>query len=315
MPAFPAISEQARVRRLALPSGKVRMVLDTDTYNEIDDQFAVAYAMLSPQHMEVEAIYAAPFFNRRCSGPGDGMEKSYEEILRLLELLDRRHEGFAFKGSDRYLPSPEEPVRSPAAEDLVRRAMSGDEPLYVVAIGAPTNLASAMLIEPAITERIVVVWLGGNPLYWPHADEFNLGQDLPASRLLFDCGVPLVNIPCMNVAEHLRTTVPELEKHLKGKGGVGDYLFTIFCDYCRERRADLLALSKVIWDISAVAFLINPQWVPTELVHSPILTERVTYSIDRGRHLIRMATHTERDAIFGDLFRKVRAGDNVRPRP
>jgi len=311
MPAFPALSEQARIQRLALPSGKVRMVLDTDTYNEIDDQFAVAYALLSPEHMEVEAIYAAPFFNSRCSGPGEGMAKSYEEILRLLDLLDRRHEGFAFKGSDRYLPSADEPVRSPAAEDLVSRAMSGDEPLYVLAIGAPTNVASAILIEPAIIERIVVVWLGGNPLYWPHANEFNLQQDLPASRLLFDSGVPLVNIPCMNVAEHLRTTIPELEKHLNGKGRLGDYLFTIFRDHCS---GDAFAWSKVIWDISAVAFLINPQWVPTDLVHSPILTERVTYSIDRRRHLIRMATHTERDAIFGDLFRKVGVGDNVRPR-
>ena len=59
----------------------VRMVLDTDTYNEIDDQFAVVYALISPE-LDVQAVYAAPFHNNRSSGPGDGMEKSYEEILR-----------------------------------------------------------------------------------------------------------------------------------------------------------------------------------------------------------------------------------------
>ncbi|MBE0698068.1 MAG: nucleoside hydrolase, partial [Anaerolineaceae bacterium] len=39
------------------------MVLDTDTYNEIDDQFAVVYALLSPEQLQVEALYAAPFTN------------------------------------------------------------------------------------------------------------------------------------------------------------------------------------------------------------------------------------------------------------
>ncbi|MFC1725309.1 hypothetical protein ACFL4T_06755 [candidate division KSB1 bacterium] len=43
------------------PAGRVRMVLDTDTYNEIDDQFAVVYSLISPERLNVEAIYAAPF--------------------------------------------------------------------------------------------------------------------------------------------------------------------------------------------------------------------------------------------------------------
>ena len=63
------------------------MVLDTDTCNEIDDQFALVYALLCPEKLNVEAVYAAPFTNDRSTGPGDGMEKSYEEILRLLERL------------------------------------------------------------------------------------------------------------------------------------------------------------------------------------------------------------------------------------
>ena len=55
------------------------MVLDTDTYNEIDDQFALVYALLCPEKLNVEAVYAALFTNDRSTGPGDGMEKSYEE--------------------------------------------------------------------------------------------------------------------------------------------------------------------------------------------------------------------------------------------
>ena len=50
------------------------MVLDTDTYNEIDDQYALAQVLLSPEDVTVEAVYAAPFHNARSTGPGDGME-------------------------------------------------------------------------------------------------------------------------------------------------------------------------------------------------------------------------------------------------
>ena len=81
MAAFPTLTAAERERLLALPDGPVNMVLDTDTYNEIDDQFALVYALLS-EKLTMEAVYAAPFFNSRSSGPEDGMLRSYEEIGR-----------------------------------------------------------------------------------------------------------------------------------------------------------------------------------------------------------------------------------------
>src|SRR5687768_13169134 len=98
MVQIPAISGALRLDRLRPPAGKVRIALDTDTYNEVDDQFALTYALLSPEQMTVEAIYAAPFHNRRSSGPADGMERSYAEILRLLAKLGRRTDGLVYKG-------------------------------------------------------------------------------------------------------------------------------------------------------------------------------------------------------------------------
>ena len=67
----------------------IKMILDTDTYNEVDDQFALVYALLSPESVKVEAVHAAPFHNENSSGPGDGMRKSYAEILRLMAFMDR----------------------------------------------------------------------------------------------------------------------------------------------------------------------------------------------------------------------------------
>ena len=88
--AFPVLSEQLRAERLSQPEGELRVVLDTDTYNEVDDQFAVVHALLSPERISLQALYAAPFHNGRSDGPADGMEKSYDEIIRLLERLCRR---------------------------------------------------------------------------------------------------------------------------------------------------------------------------------------------------------------------------------
>ena len=160
---WPVLSNEDLIKRLNLPEGKIDMVLDTDTYNEVDDQFALAYCLLSPERLNVEAVYAAPYFNARSTGPADGMEKSYDEIVRLLGKMHRKPDGFVFKGAKEYMKDARTPVDSPAVRDLIARAMAreDDDPLYVAAIGAITNIASALLIEPALTRKIVVVWLGG----------------------------------------------------------------------------------------------------------------------------------------------------------
>jgi len=300
---FPAVSESQRIEMLKHPGSRpVRMVLDTDTGNEIDDQFALVYALISPE-LNVQAVYAAPFTNNRSTGPADGMEKSYEEILRILSRLEKSPNGFAFKGSSTYLSDLKNPERSPAALDLVERARKSkpEDPLYVVAVGAITNVANAILIDPSIIRNIVVVWLGGNGLNWPDQREFNFRQDLKASRIIFDCGVPFVQLPCTPVVTHFATTVPEMERYVAGRGAIGDYLLAIFKDY----RKDHFGWSKVLWDMTAVAWVIDDKSLPSDLVHSPIVTDNYTFSFDQSRHLIRTVNFVQRDPIFRDFFTKL----------
>jgi inosine-uridine nucleoside N-ribohydrolase len=285
------------------PAGTVRVVLDTDTYNEIDDQYAVVYALLSPERLRVEALYAAPFENRGSTGPEDGMLASYDELRRLLERLPDRGGTPVYHGSRAWLPGPDQPVESPAATDLIRRAGGSGETLYVVTIGAPTNVASALLLEPGITERIVVVWLGGNPWYWHRAVEFNVHQDMHASHVLFDSGVPLVHVPCRNVTEHLRTTQAEVDRFVRGTSPIGDYLADIYDAHF----SDHFARSKVLWDVGAVAWLVKPDRVPSAVVHSPVLTTEGTWSHDPRRHLIREVLGVDRDSVFADLFGKLKS--------
>ena len=301
--SFPQISESQRINMLKHPGERpVRMVLDTDTYNEIDDQFALVYSLISPE-LDVRAVYAAPFKNSRSKGPKDGMEKSYEEILRILNKLDKSPDGFAFKGSTSYLTDIKKPEKSSAAMDLISRAnkSSPEDPLYVVAVGAITNVSNAILIDSTIIDKIVVVWLGGNGHHWPHQREFNYRQDLNASRIIFDCGVPFVQLACTPVVTHFATTVPEMERYVGGRGPIGDYLLKIFKDY----RKDHFGWSKVLWDMTAVAWIINDKWLPSDLVHSPIVTDNYTFSFDESRHLIRTVKFVNRDPIFRDFFTKL----------
>ena len=91
--------------RLSRPTGPVDVVLDTDTYNEIDDQFAVSYLICSAEKLHLQAIYAAPFFNEksttfsadwRASGcadhrrPGDANMLDWERLFLKLHCLFHR---------------------------------------------------------------------------------------------------------------------------------------------------------------------------------------------------------------------------------
>ncbi len=305
MSDFPELSEALRQQRLAWPEGRVRMVVDTDTYNEIDDQFALAYALNSPEKLDIAAIYAAPFYNERSSGPGDGMRKSYTEILRLMAFMDRPvPDGYVFRGAESYLPDDGGPTSSPAAKDLIAKAHAqGDDPLYVVAVGALTNVASAILMDPSIIRSIVVLWLGGHALDQEDTEEFNLRQDTRAAHVVLDSGVPLVLFPCRGVISHLHTSVEELENLMQGHNPICDYLV----DIVREFSQGQSPWSKVIWDIAPIAWLLNAEWLPTRLVPSPVLTDEMTWALDGSRHLIRYCSYVHRDGIFADMVTKLTA--------
>ena len=152
-------------------------------------------------------------------------------------------------------------------DDLIPAvAAPDDDPLYVVAIGAITNVAAALLLEPDLVRKIVVVWLG-NTHHQPSTMEFNLMQDPDAARVIFDSGVPFVQIPCLGVASHLLTTRSELDETIKGRNAISDFLYERFVSYS----SDHFAWAKEIWDISAIAYLLDESYMLTEIPRSPAI--------------------------------------------
>jgi inosine-uridine nucleoside N-ribohydrolase len=299
------LSECDRLALLTPRKGKLRVAIDTDTYNEIDDQFALVHALLSPERMEVEAIYAAPFMNETCFDPGRGMELSYQEILALLERLGIPHEGLVHRGATNYVGPDKIAVKAPAIDDLVARARNGspDNPLYVIAIGAISNVASALLAAPDMVDRIVVVWLGGHAIHWQHQVEFNLQQDVGGTQVLFDCGVPLVLVPCEGVTSILHSTVPEIERYVEPFGEIGKFLAMRFKGYSDDH----IGWAKEIWDMGAVGWALDPDWAPSVLMPTPVLANEMRYSTDRSRHLMRYVGSINRNSIMQDFIRKLAA--------
>ena len=302
-----SIDNARLIRRLEKPKGRVDVVIDTDTYNEIDDQYALSYLIKSDEKLDLKAIYAAPFFNEKSTGPADGMEKSYREIMNVLTLLEREDlKEHVYRGSTEYLPSKTEPVISDAAKDLAERAMNYTEehPLYVVAIAAITNVASALLLNPDIKNRIVLIWLGGNATNWPDNKEFNLYQDVAGARIVFGCGVPLVQLPCMGVVSAFTTSGPELEYHLRGKNKLCDYLVNVTTTEAAACNGGPV-WTRPIWDVTAVAWLLDGDFEEDCLIHSPIPEYDNRYAFDNNRHFIKYVYHIKRDKLFADLFAKL----------
>ena len=295
------------LNRLQKPSQRVDVVLDTDTFNEIDDQFALAYLIQSPERLTLKAIYAAPFLNAKSESPADGMEKSHAEILRILSLMEREDLAeLVYRGSTRFLPGETEPVSSPAAEHLAGLAMNytPEHPLYVIAIAAITNVASALLLRPEIRDRVVIVWLGGHSYDWFDTKEFNMRQDVAAARVVFGCGAALVQLPCMGVVSAFATSGPELEYWLRGKNKLCDYLLDTTIKEAAARQGGAL-WSRPIWDVCAVAWLLDGRFMLDRLEHSPIPQYDHHYSFDKTRHFIRYVYYISRDRLFEDLFTKL----------
>ena len=297
------------LKNLDVPKGKVDVVLDTDAYNEIDDQYAIAYLLNSEDKLNVKAIYAAPFFNENSKSPKDGMERSYDEIIKLINLMNRSElTDIVYNGSDRYLPDEKTPVVSEAAQHLAALAANytTENPLYIVGIAAITNVASAVLINPEIAKNIVVVWLGGHSLEFHDTKEFNMMQDIAAARVIMKSDIPLVQLPCMGVVDAFKISKPELEFWLKGKNKLCDYLVE-HTVRAAEAYASGKPWERVIWDVTAVAWLLNEddKFMLSRIVNKHIPNYDFQYNLSKDCGFMRYVYSINCDSLMNDLIRKL----------
>ena len=144
---LPSIEHHEILKNIGIPDTNSikQIIMDTDTYNEIDDQFALVHLLLAERAREdirVKAITAAPFHNtaRNTDSYQHGMELSYQEISNVINTLDFKWNGPIKKGSSMSLDETKGAlVESDAAELICKIAKSHKEdepPVYILALGA-----------------------------------------------------------------------------------------------------------------------------------------------------------------------------------
>ena len=199
------------------------------------------------------------------------------------------------------MPDEHTPVPSEAADKIAQLVNAYDGITFVTAIGAVTNVASALLLHPEIKEKIGVIWLGGNAK-WSNGAEFNMLGDRNASNALLSSGVPLLLFPCGGVVSHLILSIYELEHFLRGNSPLGDYL----CDNVAECRPNgAVAWSRVIWDISTVAGVIAPDTFSASLCPAMRLEADNSYSFREDGVPFEHVNYVNRDYIFSVLFSRL----------
>ena len=289
-----------------LKSDRVKkVILDTDAYNEIDDQFAIAYFYYSKK-VELLAVTAEHYMHDRCNSKEVGMKHSYDEIVKVLSLADPHYTTETYRGSVNTIDETGSYVESEAADAIIRIARESEEIVYVAAIGALTNVTSAILKAPDIKEKICVVFVGCRPLAIGCPVEYNVEQDYKAAQLLFESGVRLVIVPDANVTQKLRSPIDCTAK-IKGANPVCDYLYDISY-YAYKMVGCPPTWARTIWDFGAPALFETPEAATYEFMPRPILTEERTYAFDDSRPEMIMVTDLDRDAIFERAWEVLKKG-------
>jgi len=245
---------------------KQKIVIDADTGNEVDDLYAVVRGLLEPS-WEVIALNATQWQASHWA-----VEESMEESYRLNQLLlgelglsgkIKSHRGAENRLFDwGYLAQ-----HSAAAYYLIQEAhkMPESEKLTVVVLGALTNVASAVLIDPSIQSKIVVYWLGTTYDFEEEImrkRDFNCIMDIQALGEMLDSKVEMHIIP-VSVANQMTFNYEKAVEKFKGKHTLTDFLLQRWYNHLDGGRNE-----RVIWDLALIEAIIHPEWATQVQIQS-----------------------------------------------
>lgn len=247
-----------------------RLLIDTDANNELDDQHALAYALLSGEAFRVEGITV----NRTDNG-GD-IDAQMAEARRVVRLTGLTGNVPILKGASGTYKDIAPAVGqenfdgAEAVNFIIEQAhASGNRPLVVVPIGKLTNVALALEKDPSIASEIRVVWLGSN---FPESGEYNLENDPSAVNPVIESGVPFEiavvrygrstgTFAVQTFQSEIRAVMPglgpEVESPVRGRHGnthttFGNYSVALFDHVDQAARA--------LYDVAAVSVIKQPGW-------------------------------------------------------
>ena len=281
-----------------------RTIIDTDAKNEADDQYAIVHALLSPT-LDVRGIIPAHFGTERTDR---SMEESREEVDLLLGLMGLTDTVVA-DGAARPIPDERTPADSPGARLIVEESKlaSEDDPLFLTFLGPLTDMASALLIDPEVARRdVVVIWIGGmgHDVDWSYPDrEFNLRNDIAAANVVFDSGVTLWQVPA-SVYSMVSVGYAELEERLRGTSELADHLIDQLVAWNTAHHGEPIE-HRSLGDSPAISLVLNPRGATSRTVPAPRFGAEGGYLPGSG-HPVRVIETVDVRYLLEDMFAKIR---------
>ena len=282
-----------------------RVIINTDAKNEADDQFAIVHAVLTPM-FDLRGLIPAHFGTRRTDR---SMQESREEIDLLLELLGRSGKITVADGAPTAIPDAGTPLDSDGAQLIIeesKRAASND-PLYVAFLGPLTDMASAILLDPGIVQRdVIVIWIGGvaHDRIEPIGEmEFNLSNDIAAANVVFDSGITIWQVP-RPVYTGVSVSYAELEEKIAGTSKLADYLIRQLVEWNATWHREPIE-SRSLGDSPAVALMLYPASGRFRTVPAPRFSVDGRYLPGSG-HPVQVCESVDVRFLLEDMFAKLR---------
>ncbi len=282
-----------------------RVIIDTDAKNEADDQYAIVHALLSPT-LDVRGLVPAHFGTERST---DSMLESRAEIDLLLELMDLDGRITVANGAEAAIADEDTPLPSAGAELIIAESLlaTGDEPLFVAFLGPLTDMASAIMMDPEIVDRdVVVVWIGGMGygVDWSYpAVEFNLRNDISAANVVFDSGMIVWQVPAP-VYSMVSVGYAELEEKIGGTSRLADYLIGQLVEWNATHHGEPIE-SRSLGDSPAISLILNPRGGTFRTIPAPRFSREGGYLPGSG-HPIKVAETVDVRYLLEDMFAKIR---------
>jgi inosine-uridine nucleoside N-ribohydrolase len=236
---------------------RIPVVMSTDVGNEIDDQWTIVYLLLQPR-VDVLGVMSA----HAPSLPAPAGHVSYRRLVEVVEKrLGMNKHPPLIEGGSLPLENANTPRPSPAVTFLIEtsRRFSKENRLTVLMIGAATDVASAILTDPTIVDRIRVIQMGFHDEQG--GDEFNIANDVHAVQAILDSQVPLVIGPGKTCRASLSLTFDQARAMLAKRGAIGAWLWDEYQAYyyrsVKPLRVNDFSKPWVIWDNITLAYVLG----------------------------------------------------------
>ncbi len=288
---------QRKVPVIPSKDRQMRVIIDSDTGTEIDDVWAIGLALLSPERFKIEGFVGANYDNNNSSAGPQSVEDSARLIETILEKAGLKGTGPVKRGSQpmRY---DFEPSESDGVNFIIEKAMASpvDDPLWIIGLGAATDIASAYLKEPRIAEHIRVFWHFRTD--WPkRCTNYNVFGDVHAARLVFHSDMPFV---LFDTGSKLFCPMEE------SAPWIGYSPFAKFLHEYRLKVVWFQTPTKGFFDLGDIAALVNPDIASWEVVDCPEVTADLNYQFKGTKGKILRCGDIDRDKCFALFEEKLK---------